>query len=148
MKERLQKWGALGFIFTSIVFLGAGCVNEPEATATTNTNSAQAEQEISVTLNIDFGEAEVEGTVQKKFEVKGAEAATVAGVMEDAKAGDFVYQTKTMEGVGEYVTSIMNIESTDSAFWSLYINNKMATEGMSTQTVAEGDVIEWKLETF
>ncbi len=61
-------------------------------------------------------------------------------------ANGFSFAFKSFGEAGKYVHTILNRSETDQCCWYLYINDKKAEKDISTQTVFDGDVIDWKLE--
>lgn len=58
-------------------------------------------------------------------------------------------QTKTFEGMGEYVTAINGIVADDSTnFWAFYINGQQSEVGAGSYTAVAGDQLEWRLEAM
>lgn len=57
-------------------------------------------------------------------------------------------QYREFEGMGVMVESINGVGVTpgDNKFWALYVNGEMAAVGISSITLEENTLIEWKLE--
>jgi len=144
MNQRFLSFCAL-CTFT-LIFAGAGCTNSSENTiaanqSISNEQTVAQEKQIEVTLSSDKPEL-------RTYTVSVLEGSTVERVMEEAQTQGFLYETKTMEGLGSFVTSIhgVNQNEAENEYWSLYINDELAQEGMSTQKVNATDRIQWKLE--
>lgn len=49
---------------------------------------------------------------------------------------------------GAYITSIMDIEQGDGYYWSYYINENYATEGISSCEIEDNAVYDFKIEKY
>ena len=121
-----------------------------------------AEVELSAVPFVAVNEPEV-GTVNS-VENFGTELATVlAGdtkiqlqfnpgtIFYDALAqaqnqGQIEFKGKNYSSLGFFVTDIGTLHSGDEGYLLYYVNGKKATVGVSTYTLKNGDIIEWKLE--
>lgn len=58
-------------------------------------------------------------------------------------------QTKTFEGMGEYVVAINGLAADDSTnFWAFYINGQQSEVGAGSYKAMAGDQLEWRLEAM
>lgn len=74
---------------------------------------------------------------------KGIEGKTALELLKSAHK----VETKTFEGMGEYVVSIDGRAPADSSeFWAFYVNDKQAQVGAGDYVTKDGEKIEWKLE--
>ncbi len=53
-------------------------------------------------------------------------------------------ETKTFEGVGEFVESINGVKADKKHFWEFFVNGKSSNVGASTYKPVNKDKIEWK----
>lgn len=150
----MKKYVSLfGIILAGILVIGAGCVTQSTPSEELVPQPAETGDIVS-----NDGEAQA-GTITVQLETSGTDTtydqsiavdseATVQEVMETAaKANDFEYTTQTAEGLGEYVDSVGGVvASGETGYWLYYINDAAALEGIATQTVQDGDAIEWRLE--
>ncbi len=55
-------------------------------------------------------------------------------------------ETKTSDGLGEFVTSIDGRVPDDKHFWAFYVNGEQSQVGASSYITKSTDAITWKLE--
>lgn len=80
------------------------------------------------------------------FSVDLAENGTVFDAMVIAKEkGLLAYTTRTFASLGEFVTSINNVESGDGV-WVYDINGQLASKGISFQKIQHADRITWRYD--
>lgn len=128
-------------ILVAIIMIGtvlAGCSDKPR---TNNTEQVQDQKEIVLT-NVDVkvigpdGDVLADTTVSGQF--KTADEALNECFNKNAIMCDGLY-----EG---FITSVADIENTDTDGWILYVNGKVSDKGVKETKVKEGTVIslEWK----
>lgn len=158
----------LSLAVAGLLVMGTGCVNQ---SADTNSAVNPANQNVPAETDAinavttednatDDSVTAAEGMVMVELTTTGTDTAydqsfevnaesTVLEVMEAAAVDyGFEYTTQTAEGLGEYVDSVGGvIASGDTGYWLYYINSEAAFEGIATQIVQDGDVIEWRFES-
>lgn len=60
--------------------------------------------------------------------------------------GNFSFKAKNYSGLGYFVEEINGIKNADGFYWTLYINNKYSTVGVSQYKLMSGDSVWWKYE--
>jgi len=88
--------------------------------------------------------------------IEGIEAETVAisYVGEEGKTALELLQSKHQvdvtetEGVGEFVSAINGQAAGENEYWAFYINGELAPVGAGEYVTKEGDLIEWRLDSF
>lgn len=82
------------------------------------------------------------------------EAAETVTVEAGQTALDLIQKTAEVkvkgEGKNAFVTAINNVEAQEAKkqFWAFYVNGKPAEVGAGSYVLKNGDIIEWKLETY
>lgn len=132
-------------MLVALLAIGAGCLNQTTTQEEMNPRPAVEEAE-STTVSVQLTTSGATTDYNQTIEVNSG--ATVEEVMAVAAANtDFEYTTQTAAGIGAYVDSVSGVTgSADAGYWLFYINDEPALEGISTQTVNDRDVIEWRLE--
>lgn len=104
--------------------------DEPVAAQTTET---ETEPEL-ITVSEDGAEIRYQGVVgQTALETLRNE------IPVETETSDF----------GEFVTSINGVAADSSSeYWAFYVNGELASVGAGAYEAADGDMIEWKLESF
>jgi hypothetical protein len=59
---------------------------------------------------------------------------------------NFSFKSSTYSSMGQFVTEINSIKSTNEYFWVYYVNDTQANLGVSNYKIKSGDTIQWKLE--
>ncbi|NQV88529.1 MAG: DUF4430 domain-containing protein [Parcubacteria group bacterium] len=59
---------------------------------------------------------------------------------------DFSFKAKNYSGLGYFVEEINGIKNVDGFYWTLYINNKYSTVGVSQHKLVSDDSVWWKYE--
>lgn len=67
-------------------------------------------------------------------------------LVEGKNADKITFSGKNYPGLGFFVTEIGTLRAGDGKNLLYYINGKEATVGVSSYTLKDGDIIEWKLE--
>lgn len=127
-----------------VVLLGLGFFvinNGNSDTSTTDTSQEivqteeVAEETSSLVVSEDGKEVSYDGIVGETALETGKSLIEVS-----TKDSDF----------GEFVTGFGEVIADESAneFWAFYVNGKQSGEGAGTYKSAEGDTIQWKLESF
>lgn len=127
------------------LFLGgvsAGIITFNQPTSMANTGQASA------TISIDFGD----GTVYTK-EMTLENSTVLDFLLEAEEIGDIEVETTYWESFGGYsIDSITydgkKYEGDMSTFWLFYINDLPAMDGADKVYVENGDLVEWKFESF
>ncbi|MCW1930413.1 MAG: DUF4430 domain-containing protein [Candidatus Kerfeldbacteria bacterium] len=116
--------------------------------AHTNTNSAESAHEqqekiITVAMHVVPVGADVEDYIVTTYD-----GDTVYNVMTLAKEDGFAFVEKNFPGIGKYISTILGLKEDKRAgfYWSLYINGKYSSVGVSQATVHDGDTVTWKFE--
>lgn len=63
-----------------------------------------------------------------------------------ASTADFVFTGREYSGMGYFVDSISGKTAADGHVWIFYMNGVKSGKGISSVTLNEGDVIEWRYE--
>lgn len=108
------------------------------------TTNTQETNNISVTLKI------TNDTKISSYNLKVKKDSTVLAVMDEAKNQGKIEYSSSTSSYGTLIESINNIknDATTNKYWSYYINNQMASQGVSAQKVKSNDLIEWKYQSF
>lgn len=67
-------------------------------------------------------------------------------LVKERDAGKITFSGKNYPGLGFFVTDIGTLHAGSGKYLLYYINGKEATVGISSYTLKDGDIIEWKLE--
>lgn len=67
-------------------------------------------------------------------------------LLQAKNAGKIQFSGKNYTGLGFFITDIGSLHSGNGKNLLYYINGKEATVGVSSYTLKNGDIIEWKLE--
>lgn len=133
----MKKW--LLLLATSLVLVGCGetaTVDTTESTESiaTTTDSELAVVDISVTVD---GEVIADGAQEVEVE----EGALLLDVMKE------YYEIEEADG---FVSAINGHEQDTEAgkYWLYDVNGEMAEVGAAELELADGDLVEWKLEAF
>jgi len=100
--------------------------------------SGEVEKLIDVSLKVQ----------DKTYTVKIKEGSFAYDLMEQLKNQGFSFSATEYSSLGFFVTEINGIKEDrkNSTYWTLYLNNKEATTGVSKLILKNGDLIEWKYE--
>lgn len=101
----------------------------------------QNENNIKVTLSV----------LDKKYEVRTQEGSSVFEMMkileeESTTSNKFNFKYKEVSGLGSFITEINGVKGTPGKYWMYYVNDKLASVGVSNYILKEGDIISWKNE--
>jgi len=69
-------------------------------------------------------------------------------VLASSSATPFVFKAKEYPGMGYLVEEINGIKGAGGKYWTLYVNGKYATVGVSQYKPNDGDVIDWRYESL
>ncbi|MDP3970183.1 MAG: DUF4430 domain-containing protein [bacterium] len=123
-------------------------ITEPinEASETDVGESNDQEEEFVETITVQLT-ASGPG-VSYNFALDVTAGDTAEDVMLTARKEGFKYSATNFPGLGNFVESIGGVSSDEKAgiYWKFYINNSLASAGISSQKVFDGDVIGWKFE--
>ncbi len=108
----------------------------PTPTATPSPTPT-ASQTISVSLSVP-------GRV---YSINVAPGSTVLAVLDEArKVMGLTYSTEDFGQLGKKITEINGLREGNGLYWFYKINGAFASKGVSSQTVSQGDLIEWELK--
>ena len=101
----------------------------------------QNENNIKVTLNV----------LDKKYETEIKEGVSVFDAMKmieekSIASNPFSFKYKEISGLGSFVTEINGVKGSPGEYWIYYVNDKLASIGVSNYILKEGDIISWKNE--
>lgn len=122
----------LGFIFSDTQDFMSGMENQE------NTEQFQNDENIAL-ISVFDENGEIEGS---PVEVETSNDSDVLAYM---------VENFDVEGVEEgFITSINGVEQDESEglYWLYYVNEEMPSVGAGDYIVEDGDLIEWKLESF
>lgn len=122
----------LGFLFSDTQDFMSGMDNQE------NTEQFE-EKENLATISVSDNEGEIKGS---PVEINVDREMDVLAYMVD---------NFSVEGADEgFITSIEGIEQDESEglYWLYYVNEEMPSVGAGEYIVEDGDLIEWKLESF
>ena len=101
----------------------------------------QNEESIKVTLSV----------LDKKYDIQVKEGSTVFEMMnalEKQSSEDNLFSFKYTNNfsMGSFITEINGIKGLPGKYWIYYVNDKLASVGVSKYVLKEGDIINWKNE--
>ena len=64
----------------------------------------------------------------------------------DDKSNNFSFTTKEYPSIGYFISEINNIKGSVGHYWIYYVNDIMASVGVSEYMLQPGDIITWKQE--
>jgi len=104
-----------------------------------NTNSKM----INTSLTIDYGNGEID-----TYNIETSNATVFSVLMKASEDYNFPVTTKSYnQNQSYYIDSIKSVTNgEDGKYWMYYLNGNYGTVGADMQTVADGDVIEWRFE--
>ncbi|HAE36971.1 MAG: hypothetical protein UR85_C0009G0021 [Candidatus Nomurabacteria bacterium GW2011_GWF2_35_66] len=87
----------------------------------------------------------------KKYEVETKEGTSVFEMMKileekSTPLNTFSFQYKEVSGLGSFITEINGVKGTPGKYWMYYVNDKLASVGVSQYILKDGDIINWKNE--
>lgn len=99
------------------------------------------ENNIKVTLSV----------LDKKYDIEVKKGSTVFEMMEVLEKQSrednlFSFKYTNNMSMGSFVTEINGVKGTPGKYWIYYVNNKLASIGVSKYVLKEGDIISWKNE--
>jgi len=121
------------------LFLGKKGVILPSSPA--EQTSAQTKSEIKVTLN-------AEDKTYTASIVKDGSVYDVMTALTLSSVNPFIFKAKEYPGMGYLIEEINDIKGANGKYWTLYVNGKYATVGVSQYKLNNGDVIDWKYENL
>ncbi|HAQ02307.1 hypothetical protein A2467_01825 [Candidatus Nomurabacteria bacterium RIFOXYC2_FULL_36_8] len=89
--------------------------------------------------------------LDKKYEVETREGASVFEMMKTLEEKStppdtFSFKYKEVSGLGSFITEINGVKGAPGEYWMYYVNDKLASIGVSQYILKEGDIISWKNE--
>ena len=117
------------FLSLAVLLFLAGCIQTLD----------QVEQEKTATLTLKYFDKDGKTVLDKRIEVKKGTNAFEA--MKENVEMDF-----EMYPYGVFVKSIAGVMPPETYFLTLFVNGKKASAGISSYTVNEDTVIEWKTQ--
>lgn len=87
----------------------------------------------------------------KKYETKVKEGSTVFEMMnvlekQNSEGNQFSFKYTNNMSMGSFVTEINDIKGSPGKYWIYYVNDNLASIGVSKYVLKEGDIINWKNE--
>jgi hypothetical protein len=86
--------------------------------------------------------SQAQQTPQTEVSYKGIEGKNALELLKQSHK----VETKSYEGLGEFVTSIDGVAADSKHFWAFYVNGQQSQVGASSYTAKDTDTIVWKLE--
>jgi hypothetical protein len=101
----------------------------------------QSENNIKVTLSV----------LDKKYDIQVKERSTVFETMNDlekqsSEDNPFSFKYTNNLSMGNFIIEINGVKGTPGKYWIYYVDDKLASIGVSKYVLKEGDIINWKNE--
>jgi len=130
--------GIFSLLFAFLIMQKSASVSEPSLKKSEiSTESVSVKNTISITI--------IAGN--KTLHTASYAGASLYEALLSAKENrDIMFFGKNYPGLGFFLTDIGSLHSGDGKYLFYYINNKEASVGVSSYTLKDGDVIEWKLK--
>ncbi len=157
----MGKGAAIGMLVLIIIVGGAtlglyyetDLFDEPEEPDTTT--------EVRAGIILEFNKGAAQGETKNgtglnktyQWEIT-TNRSTVLGLLDVAAAdADIEVETEYYSGLGSMVTSIGDVQNGleyegENYYWMYYLNDEKGTVGAGSQTLEDGDVVEWRFESY
>ncbi len=97
---------------------------------------------------VEFKVSDLEGTVVYDFSVDYKDGATAGELLEEGLTANSISYEKYEDTMIDVIGDLAQDHTTWSQYWSFYLNGEYAQLGLWEQTVAAGDLVELKMETY
>lgn len=87
----------------------------------------------------------------KKYQITVPSSSTVydaMNILQKDKTSKFNFSYKEYKHLGVFVDKINGVKGVKKKYWIYYVNGKKASVGISKYVLREGDIINWKQESF
>ena len=120
-------------------------------TITTSRNqqniNSQIENSSNIQTNLQAASIKISGLSTFQVNIDQNDTAFSA-TQKAAQKYNFEMQYKNFPGMGNYITCLGSVCEHDNYFWAFYYNGSQSPVGASSQIVKNGDVVEWKFESW
>lgn len=97
---------------------------------------------------VEFKVSDLEGNVVYDFSVDYKDGATAGELLEEGLKANNISYEKYEDTMIDVIGNLAQDHTAWSQYWSFYLNGEYAQLGLWEQTVAAGDLVELKMETF
>lgn len=97
---------------------------------------------------VEFKVSDLEGNVVYDFSVDYKDGATAGELLEEGLKANNISYEKYEDTMIDVIGDLAQDHAAWSQYWSFYLNGEYAQLGLWEQTVAAGDLVELKMETF
>lgn len=97
---------------------------------------------------VEFKVSDLEGNVVYDFSVDYKDGATAGELLEEGLKANNISYEKYEDTMIDVIGDLAQDHTAWSQYWSFYLNGEYAQLGLWEQTVAAGDLVELKMETF
>lgn len=97
---------------------------------------------------VEFKVSDLEGSVVYDFSVDYKDGATAGELLEEGLTANSIPYEKYADTMIDVIGDLAQDHTNWSQYWSFYLNGEYAQLGLWEQTVAAGDLVELKMETF
>lgn len=97
---------------------------------------------------VEFKVSDLEGNVVYDFSVDYKDGATAGELLEEGLKANNISYEKYDDTMIDVIGDLAQDHTAWSQYWSFYLNGEYAQLGLWEQTVAAGDLVELKMETF
>lgn len=97
---------------------------------------------------VEFKVSDLEGNVLYDFSVDYKDGATAGELLEEGLKANNISYEKYDDTMIDVIGDLAQDHTAWSQYWSFYLNGNYAEKGLWEQTVAAGDLVELKMETF
>lgn len=109
-----------------------------QTTSPTPNPTPTAQQTVTVTLSVPG----------RAYSVAVPAGSTVLTVLEEARKNlGLSYSTEDFGSLGKKITELNGLREGNGQYWFYKVNGSYASKGVSSQTVNQGDLIEWELKS-
>lgn len=112
----------------------------------------ESEKEENIPIVVDINTIKVSLKVlDKEYRTEIKEGSSVFDTMKNIEErsvlnNTFNFKYKEVSGLGSFVTEINEVKGAPGKYWIYYVNDKLASVGVSKYILKEGDIISWKNE--
>ncbi len=97
---------------------------------------------------VEFKVSDLEGSVVYDFSVDYKDGATAGELLEEGLTANSIPYEKYADTMIDVIGDLEQDHTNWSQYWSFYLNGEYAQLGLWEQTVAAGDLVELKMETY
>ena len=97
---------------------------------------------------VEFKVSDLEGNVVYDFSVDYKDGATAGELLEEGLTANNIAYEKYEDTMIDVIGDLAQDHTSWSQYWSFYLNGEYAQLGLWEQTVAAGDLVELKMETY